>query len=134
MRKTNLRGRDFSESDRRTVKFISSFLTDIGVPRHYSGHVYFTYALFLVKENPDSLHHVTKEVYPVVADKFGISPLNVERNMRNALEAAWRKNDILRYPELFISSYLKTDARPSNTEFMNAVMEMIDFMDEGKRL
>lgn len=121
------RFRSFSEEDKNVWQNISYFLTEIGIPRNYSGHVYFTDALFITRKHPEKIHHITKEIYPEIAEYYGITPDNVERNMRHALEIMWEKENFTLFPGLFTYSSLKYESRPTNSEFIAAVTELIDF-------
>lgn len=50
-------------------------------------------AVMLCVHDPEALTAVTKRVYPAVAKKAGTKWRSVERNMRTALDAVWKKGN-----------------------------------------
>ncbi len=68
---------------------------------------------------------VTKDLYPILAKKYNIPAKNVERNIRSAIESAWKRTslEILeKYcPELFHAA----SNRPTNGEFIQHYAEKI---------
>jgi len=48
----------------------------------------------LVIEDMNLLGAVTKELYPMVAQKFGTTPSRVERAIRHAIELAWDRGNV----------------------------------------
>lgn len=67
---------------------------------------------------PESRVSLTKCLYHDVARKFGTNPACVERAIRSAILAAWKKDGILWQSKLFLE-------RPTNGELFNVVVELL---------
>ena len=59
-------------------------LVDIGIPTHTVGYKYLVDALVLYIETEGTVS-ATKQLYPMIADKYKTSPPSVERGIRNTL-------------------------------------------------
>ena len=60
---------------------------------------------------------ITKDIYPILSQKYHISIASVERNIRIVIEACWR-NDRRAVQNLFGYELAKC---PSNMEFIEAI-------------
>lgn len=67
----------------------SETLRYLGITRNYRGYQQICIAVRLVNERPERLHHITHEVYDVVAEQCECSPLCIERNIRTIILKAW---------------------------------------------
>ena len=65
---------------------ITEMLKEIGIPQHVSGFRYLTEAILYVSDPQKSGCSITKELYPMVAKKFGSTGNKVERAVRRAIE------------------------------------------------
>lgn len=92
-----------SEDDRNMLRTIqrSSRLIDeklnnmflaLGIPAHIKGFQYLKDAIKLMVKEPDLINHITKKLYPKVAELNNTEPARVERAIRHAIEVAWNKN------------------------------------------
>lgn len=93
----------------------------IGIPINNYGYRYLCDAVVIASENVDKLHALTKELYPDVADIYGVSSTSVERCIRSAITAAWNKADsnIRSYlPEITMGQINK---KPTNLQFIAAL-------------
>ena len=61
---------------------LEDMLRPFGLCYRYSGYPGFIDAILLAVENPQRLSCVSKEIYAPVAAKYGLNPINVERNIR----------------------------------------------------
>ena len=71
---------------------ISEILSDLGIGRKYLGRKYLEHGIETTLQDEDSFFYVTKNLYPALADHFGTDWSCVERDMRTAIQAAWKKN------------------------------------------
>ena len=67
-------------------------LWQLGVTTNYRGFFYTTYAAQLCAEEPETLHFLTKWLYPQVAKRYHTNWKSVERNIRTVVDVAWRRN------------------------------------------
>lgn len=68
----------------------SAFVRRLGIQTHLKGYHYLVSAICLAMENPVLLDSLYGSLYPAVAERFGVRTHCIERNIRNALESAYR--------------------------------------------
>lgn len=92
----------------------------------YKGYKYIPDAVEIVGDlmdhNIDTIR-MTKDVYPVIAEKYHTSPGNIEAAIRNTIEKCW-KNDKSYVQEVLGYKPLKC---PSNMEFIDAIVFCIKY-------
>ncbi len=95
-------------------KKINTLLTSLGITSNYNGYYYISQALLLTSSGMENLLLVTKRLYPHIAKLHNTSSKNVERNIRHAVDVAWKTN-----PELLCRLAGRTLAcRPTSGEFL----------------
>lgn len=106
-------------------KRISDVLHHLGIPTHIRGYHYIRIATMIVLENPEALHHITKELYPEVAKRCNTTAITVERSIRHAIHLAWsqKKKDNTAY--LAQNNFNYSRNKPTNSEFISFVAEKI---------
>ena len=82
---------------------INHLLRLLGIGANYSGQRITAAAVTLSIQEPERLLHVTKELYPLVAEQFGCTWQAVERSIRSSANRAWARNpqflaSLARYP------------------------------------
>ena len=95
------------------------FLYWLGVPSVYNGYPSLVEALTILAEDPTL--SITKVLYPEIAKRIGSGPKAVERNIRNAIEQAWKIRNAERWSQIFP----ELDVRPSNSQFFSRVLETL---------
>lgn len=80
-------------------------------PRH-KGFEYLKEAVMMMYSRPDI--SITKELYPNVGALFGSTAFQVERSIRSAINAAWERQDVPSWSELFHPGPDGSIPRPSN--------------------
>lgn len=95
-------------------KKINTLLTNLGITSNYNGFYYISQALFLTSTGMENLLLITKRLYPHVARLHNTSSKNVERNIRHAIDIAWKSN-----PELVCQlAGRNITQRPTSGEFL----------------
>lgn len=104
---------------------VTNYIRKIGIPAHLKGYVYLREAIMLVLDDPTRIDSITKNLYPVIAKKFGTSNEKVERAMRSAIEIAWERGNIQIINEIF--GYIVDIGRgkPTNSEFIALIADEI---------
>ena len=97
---------------------VQSLLLNIGFPQHVYGYKYIIYALELIDEKPDILHHITKELYPEIAKRFDSTPARVERGIRTALQITWHYGNTPLLHTIFGHTIRPNKNIPTNTQFL----------------
>ena len=98
---------------------VNRFLYWLGVPSVYNGYPSLVEALTILAEDPTL--SITKVLYPEIAKRIGSGSKAVERNIRSAIEQAWKIRDIERWSQLFP----ELRERPSNSQFFSRVLETL---------
>lgn len=97
----------------------------LGVPAHLKGSKYIREAFVLLRQNPNQ--QITKELYPAIAAKFHVSAQRVERCMRTAIQAAWKKRDERVWGMYFASDSRGQIPKPTNGEFLACILDKTQF-------
>lgn len=103
---------------------LTTLLIDMGIPARLSGYTYLREALHLVIDLgtfPDGM--LSKQVYPVIAKKYGKSTASIEKAIRTAIETAWvrGRTDIL--DKMFGYTVSAQRGKPTNTEFIAMIAD-----------
>lgn len=104
---------------------VTESICTLGVPAHLNGYGYMRTSIEKVVTNPDKIHSITKELYPEVAKVHKTSPSKVERNIRNAIEIAWKKGDQQAFQRIFGTTLDFSKPKPTNSEFIAMVADKI---------
>lgn len=108
-----------SQPDNRTAA--SNVLLTLGVPTKLRGYLYLREALILTMKEPGQ--SVTKELYPAVAAACSATPIQVERSIRSAIQAAWMARDEQIWRLYFQPSPGGSIPRPTNAAFISRLAD-----------
>lgn len=100
---------------------IAAYLQDIGMVPTNIGFKYLVEAIMICLDNPFAVHYITRDVYPVIAERNSANNSAVERAMRYSLNALWQNysNDI----ELYLQFGFKFKKRPTVSHFISFVAD-----------
>ncbi len=109
---------------------VTKIIHQIGIPAHVKGHSYIREAIIMRVNDISDIKEtdkVTKILYPKIANKFKTKPSCVERAIRNAIEIAWdrKQQNQIRVEEIFGNTILSTKGKPTNREFIAAIVDEI---------
>lgn len=104
---------------------VSNILHELGIPANIKGYQYLRYAVLLCVNDMDNINHITKGLYPKIAEKFNATPSRVERAMRHSIEIAWQRGDIDLLESYFKNTVDFKKDKPSNSEFIAMITEII---------
>lgn len=117
--------RDHSHFTEKDLEIrITEIMHRIGVPAHIKGYLYLREAIQLVVERLDLLGGITKELYPLVAEKFSTTPSRVERAIRHAIEVSWQRGNMAAINQIFGHS-LDKDTKPTNSQFIAKIADKL---------
>lgn len=102
-------------------KTVSQFLIKMGFPTHMKGYLYTVEAVTMVIENPAHIGRFQYEVYPEIAEKFGVTTCSVERAIRTLIKGTYERHEIGYFKRFFGYAIQK----PTNTEFITLCAEKI---------
>ena len=89
---------------------VANVLHEIGIPTHILGYQYLCEAILMVVINKETIHCVSKKLYPSIADKYNSTPGCVEKAIRHAIEMTWARNEI--------GNKVIYQKKPTNSEFI----------------
>lgn len=102
---------------------LSALFLSMGIPGHIKGYQYLRTGVKLVMENAECLSHITKKLYPGIAERFDTSPSRVDRAIRHAIEVAWSRGRPDSLNRAFGCRVCAKQDKPSNGEFIAMVAE-----------
>ena len=105
---------------------IGSILLQLRMPAHLSGYRFLRTAVLEVMEQPTLLRHVTKELYPVVAEHYGTTAGCVEKSIRHAITTAWNRGGPEAFSRLMCCRMESCD-RPTTCEVLSRLVELMQF-------
>ena len=104
---------------------VSSILHNLGIPSHVKGYKYIREGIMLLYSSEDSMHLITKEIYPEIALKFNTTSSRVERAIRHAIEISWIRGDLKLMENIFGNSIDFERSRPTNSEFLTTIADRL---------
>ena len=97
---------------------VRALFLELGAPDHLAGHPYAVQAILLALKDRQLLDNLSRELYPDLAERFGTSPIRVERSIRHLVEVTWMRGDE-RVRERYFGNIIDADrGKPTNGEFL----------------
>lgn len=104
---------------------VTRMIHQMGVPAHVKGYQYLRDAIVSVVIEVSLLGAVTKELYPMIAEKYQTTPSRVERAIRHAIELAWDRGNV-DFMNRFFGYTINVDrGKPTNSEFVAMVADKL---------
>lgn len=104
---------------------VTGIIHELGIPAHIKGYLYLRESILLVTDRVELLGGVTKELYPMVAQKYGTTASRVERAIRHAIEVAWSRGNIEAIHRFFGYTVDHERGKPTNSEFIAMVADRV---------
>lgn len=104
---------------------VTAILHQMGVPAHIKGYQYLRDAIIFVIEDINLLGAVTKELYPMIAEKYNTTASRVERAIRHAIELAWDRGNIDLMNQYFGYTIDVERGKPTNSEFIAMIADRL---------
>lgn len=104
---------------------VTNLIHQMGVPAHIKGYQYLRDAILLVINEVNLLGAVTKELYPLIAEKYQTTPSRVERAIRHAIELAWDRGNVDMMNKFFGYTINIQRGKPTNSEFIAMVSDKL---------
>lgn len=104
---------------------VTAVLHEIGVPANIRGYLYLRDAITLAVKNFELLGAMTKELYPMVAERHDTTPSRVERSIRHAIEVAWARGNLEAMTRIFGHTVSVHRGKPTNSEFIAMIADKI---------
>lgn len=104
---------------------VTEVLHQMGIPAHVKGYQYLRDAILYIMDDINLLGAVTKELYPLVGEKYNTSASRVERAIRHAIELAWSRGNVDMMVKYFGYTINTEKGKPTNSEFIAMVADKI---------
>ncbi|MBE3587976.1 MAG: sporulation transcription factor Spo0A [Thermoanaerobacteraceae bacterium] len=104
---------------------VTNIIHEMGVPAHIKGYHYLRDAILAVVNEVNLLGAVTKELYPMIAQKYQTTPSRVERAIRHAIELAWDRGNVEMMTKFFGYTINLERGKPTNSEFIAMVADKL---------
>ncbi|MDI6912960.1 MAG: sporulation transcription factor Spo0A [Desulfitobacteriaceae bacterium] len=104
---------------------VTRMIHQMGVPAHVKGYQYLRDAIVSVVQEISLLGAVTKELYPMIAEKYQTTPSRVERAIRHAIELAWDRGNVELMNRFFGYTIDVDRGKPTNSEFIAMVADKL---------
>lgn len=108
-----------ANSNENMEKVVTDMLKKFRIPPHVIGYKYLREAIIWKINNPGNCA-ITKDIYPMIAEKFHTTPVRVERAIRHAIQFSYCENDKLIYEEI-----LRITRSPTNSYFIYGIADYI---------
>jgi len=120
---------------------VSDFCLEVGIMPNLSGYRYVVSAIMYVISDVEKYRGLTKNLYPAIAKKFGVSSCVVERTIRHALISASQSGKLMKLNKLIKLDVFSKNDRISNGQFIFIVadrflfnLKLINGRNDFKRL
>lgn len=104
---------------------VTNIIHEIGVPAHIKGYHYLRDAILMVVNEINLLGGITKELYPMIAQKYNTTPSRVERAIRHAIELAWDRGNVEAISKFFGYTVNVAKGKPTNSEFIAMIADKL---------
>ena len=105
---------------------ISDILSKLCVTPNYHGYMYLREAIKIAVDEPVNKRGFSTHIYNRIAKRCDVSAASVERNIRTAINKSWDKASVGVKNELFGTFVSNTQWRPTNSEFILIIADMIN--------
>lgn len=104
---------------------VTNIIHEMGVPAHIKGYHYLRDAILMVINEISLLGAVTKELYPMIAQKYNTTASRVERAIRHAIELAWDRGNVEMMNKFFGYTINLERGKPTNSEFIAMIADKL---------
>jgi two-component system response regulator (stage 0 sporulation protein A) len=104
---------------------VTRVIHQMGVPTHVKGYQYLRDAIVAVIKDLSLLGAITRQLYPMIAEKYQTTPSRVERAIRHSIELAWDRGNIDLMNKFFGYTIDLVRGKPTNSEFIAMVADRL---------
>lgn len=102
---------------------VSKIFINVGIPPHIKGYAFLREGVMMAVENPSVINNITKQLYPMIGERYNTTPSKVERAIRHAIEVAWNRGRIDNINNILgVRAYVGAD-KPTNGEFIALIAD-----------
>lgn len=109
---------------------ITELFLRMGVPPHLKGYQYLKEAVKFTLEDRMIIYHITKDLYPKVAKKFGVTSTKVELAIRHTAEVMYNRDGMRRFYEVLGFPTERKQQKPTNGEMVALIADKLISSEE----
>ena len=102
--------------------FINKFLIKLNLCSSLKGKNYLIDCVSLILEDNISYNYLNSECYPVLAHNYNTGIINIDRNIRTAIQKAFKKRNVKYWEECFNQKFIKA---PTTKDFIYMCVDKI---------
>ncbi len=114
----------FKTNEMTVEKKASVLLYDLMLPPNYKGYRYLKDAILMLSDENYECNSFTKNIYPVIAEKYGSTPQNIEKNIRSSIIKIYEVNSRDDLEKVLGKSPIISE-KPSNVKFITFCAEKL---------
>ena len=111
--------------DDNLISQITNIMHEIGIPAHIKGYVFAREAISMVVNDIGLLSGITKELYPLIGEKYNTTANRVERAIKHAIDIAWSRGQVETIYKIFGYTINNEKGKPTNSEFIAMVADKL---------
>lgn len=115
----NTKEKKYSSKVAGKIYFIKQ-LNSLGLSNKYTGYYMIIEIIQILINEEVRVKSFSKEVYPVIAKKYGKTPCTVERNIRNLIEKSWNYDLMVK-----LNVYYPQEYKPTCCDFIYMIKNYI---------
>jgi two-component system response regulator (stage 0 sporulation protein A) len=113
------------KDDLEVFKLVTYYLLRLGFQARNRGYRYIRDAVIIGYKDGTVLESVTKILYPLVAEKYGVTVFQVESSIRNSIELAWEEGNKTELKIFLGDACSDNDIRPTNSEVIERLVGFV---------
>ncbi len=114
-----------NNEDKELDEKLSSIFINVGIPPHIKGYNYLREGVKIAIRKPEVVNNITKQLYPMIGEKYSTSASKVERAIRHAIEVAWNRGRIDNINVILGVRAFVGKEKPTNGEFIALVADKL---------
>ena len=124
-RDEHIRSTASDDAEKRFEHLIADALFELCITKNYNGYQFILEAIKLASQSGPIARCISKDIYPEIAAKFGVTACCVERNIRTVIHSSWAKSSAGIKREYFGPFTLDKNWTPTNSEFIFIVADRL---------
>lgn len=104
---------------------ITQILSRLCVTPNYNGYAYIREAIKIAVCDNNIVKGISKQIYPEISRRLGVTQSGVERSMRTAIHRSWEKVKMSDRLDIFGTYAMQTDWIPTNSEYIFIIADKL---------
>ncbi|WP_411342548.1 sporulation transcription factor Spo0A [Paenibacillus sp. WLX1005] len=111
---------------------IAALLNSFTILPKWKGYFYLQEAILLVYHRQHTVTSFSRHIYPTIAQKYDVTPAQVSRAIRRAVQSSWTKHSPERFNELLGYKYLAVTSKPTNSLFISTLANSLQILRSNR--